>query len=70
MEGNNKQLSDIRELVRRLASEASVVSEPTDYAKIRKVHKEAIKSGYSPSRTHGIDPSIRDRKSTRLNSSH
>lgn len=59
MEGNNKQLSDIRELVRRLASEASVVSEPTDYAKIRKVHKEAIKSGYSPSRTHGIDPSIR-----------
>ena len=56
MEGNKTTQTDLRELVRKLAVDASIVSEPTDYAKIRKIYKDAFKNGYSPSCAHGIDP--------------
>ena len=59
MEENNIQSNDLRQLVRRLSNDAATVSEPTDYATLRRVYKEAVEAGYAPSHTHGIDPTTR-----------
>ncbi|MDE6395496.1 MAG: HD domain-containing protein, partial [Duncaniella sp.] len=60
MEGNNiQQHADFPQLIRRLSRDASSVSEPTDFATLRRVYKEAHEAGYSPTHTHGIDPTAR-----------
>lgn len=56
MEDKTKKQPNISELARRLAKDASVVSEPTDFTTLRKIYKEAREAGYSPAHTHGIDP--------------
>lgn len=59
MEEKKTTTHDIHTLVRRLAADAGSVSEPADYATLRRVYKEAREAGYSPAHTHGIDPTNR-----------
>lgn len=59
MEENNIQHADFPQLIRRLSCDASSVSEPADYATLRRVYKEAREAGYAPAHTHGIDPTAR-----------